>query len=175
MSGYTSFNANFSHRQRHMFALIVGIDSYRSDQIPNLTGAVADALAVCSSISSYAQLHFSAFHTAVLLNEQATKATIIRELQSLKTNERIQRDDPILIYFAGYGSSFAAPRLRSSSPSRDGHGPEKIKTFVPHDCDETVSAISDRTIVACLDDLANIKGDNIVTSLISIALLVGYS
>lgn len=158
-----------------MFALIVGIDSYRSNQIPNLTGAVADAIAVCSFMSSYAQLQFSAFHTTVLINEQATKAAIIRELQGLKANERIQRGDPILIYFAGYGSSFASPRHRRSSPSGDGRGPEKIKTFVPHDCDETVSAISERTIVASLNDLANVKSDNIVTSLISIAVLVRYS
>lgn len=94
-------------------------------------------------------------------NKDATRETIIRELRALHSDKRIQRGDPILIYYAGHGSSTVSPAKWTRTEDQKENG--NIQYIVPYDCDEWVAGIPDQTIAACLDHLAGAKGDNIVS------------
>lgn len=133
-----------------------------SRKIPDLSGAVADSAAVHAFLSNNQHItnHFTP-HLKYLTNQDATRKAIIRELQALHSDKRIQRGDPILIYYAGHGSSTVSPANWTRAEDQKENG--NIQFIVPYDCDEWVAGIPDRTIAACLDRLAEAKGDNIVS------------
>lgn len=139
-------------RRRPLFLLIIGIDTYNSNKIGDLSGAVADATALTTFLSTDSKLPFSVSHATTLTNEQATRETILSELRALVSDDRIQSGDPILVYYAGYGGSFAPKNAKC-----------RTRFIVPYDCDETVAPISDQTIAECIRQLAHIKGNNIVS------------
>jgi hypothetical protein len=94
-----------------------------------------------------------------LFNENATRDNIISALHHLSTDDRIQRDDPILIYYAGHGASFECDRnLRSVTTTG------KIEAILPHDYSHGVKAIPDRTLGSLIRKIANAKGNNIVSN-----------
>ncbi|RXW15391.1 hypothetical protein EST38_g10463 [Candolleomyces aberdarensis] len=142
-----------------MHALIIGIDDYLENTgIDKLRGAVADADRIRNWLIDDFQV--SPFQIRDLRNEKATRGAIIQALVDLSINPRIQHDDPILIYYAGYGSEALAPkRWRWGSP--------RIQMIVPWDYkhpdghDRVVWGIPDRTLGVLLDQMAKRKGNNI--------------
>lgn len=90
-----------------------------------------------------------------ITGSDATRAAILHELAALASNPSSQRDDPILIYYAGHGSSGRPPAEWNVDDAR-------IEYIVPYDCSPETPAIPDRTIAACLDGIAKSKGNNIV-------------
>ena len=145
-----------SNTKSPFFALIIGINNYQ--RIRELRGAIADAEDVEMYITE--KLGVSEGHIRKLYDSAATREAIIGGFRDLKEDFRIQKDDPILIYFAGHGSETKAP---------DGWHAEggKIQLIVPQDTGTTlagkiVNPIADRTIAVLLEDLAKVKGNNIV-------------
>lgn len=100
----------------------------------------------------------------MLLNEDATRSSIIHELESLISNAQISTEDPVVVYFAGHGGEATAP------PSWGG-GDAKAQMFLPHDYKPQADRLEDikhgipsRTIGILLENLANKIGDNIVST-----------
>lgn len=91
-----------------IFALVIGIDQYMFPGVQNLEGAVADAESVRNFLSNSTSLS-TPDHITLLLNERATRSAILDALKSLATDPTIRQGDPILIYYAGHGSSKPPP------------------------------------------------------------------
>jgi hypothetical protein len=97
-----------------------------------------------------------------LRNSEATRAAIIDGIKALSLNSEIKRGDPILIFYAGHGSSANTPK------GWEGGGTGKIQLLIPYDHSFSLNdadpthGIPDRTLGALLSQLANEKGDNIV-------------
>ncbi|KAG9121488.1 hypothetical protein FRC07_002546, partial [Ceratobasidium sp. 392] len=138
------------------FALIVGINDY--PEIKPLKGAVPDAQAVAEYLREY--LDIPDDHIAEIYNEKATRAGIIQAFRNLCDDERIEKDDAILIFYAGHGGEVEAPEGWET----DG---QKIQGLIPYDVrtlditGRIVEIIPDRTVGSLLEDLAEAKGDNI--------------
>ena len=138
------------------FALIIGINSYAS--LNDLGGAVSDALAVKKYLEEVLGVQSS--QILLLLNEKATRSAIIQGFNDLAADPRINRDDPIFIFYAGHGSQVTTPKgWKVDDP--------KVQMLLPHDyCSnhdgQGVHGIPDRTIGALLSRIAKNKGDNIV-------------
>ncbi|PVF99210.1 hypothetical protein CPB86DRAFT_814161 [Serendipita vermifera] len=140
-----------------LFALIIGINKYQSSQIPELEGSVPDAMAMQRYLEDTMGVPSSQITT--LHDEEATRDRIIQEFYSLMFHSEIKEGDPILIYYAGHGSTAPTPT------GWEAGGPE-IQFLAPYDClsnkDGTIiNGIPDRTIGSLLEDLARAKGDNI--------------
>lgn len=100
----------------------------------------------------------------LLTDEDATSAAIIDALTKLKTDNRIRRGDPIVIYFAGHGTEIKAP-----DGWECGRADRVIQGIVPHDCDAVKSGvkigpIADRVLGALIGSIAKEKDNNIVSS-----------
>ncbi|KAJ7193788.1 caspase domain-containing protein [Mycena pura] len=146
-----------------VFAFILGIDEYISNSIPNLRGCVHDAQTVKNLLTN--RFHIPERQIAFLTNQDATREAILDKFRThLITNASIQKDDTIIVYYAGHGSRAPAPE---SWPATDG----KIETIVPHDergrnaQGETIHGIPDRTVNMLLNALASAKGNNITVIL----------
>jgi len=141
-----------------LFALIIGIDEYQYDDFEQLDCAVADAQAIKAYLETSLGVPTSQIKT--LFNKEATRDAIIESLRDLGKNSSINRGDPILIYYAGHGSTSEAPDGWES-------GGSDIQILVSHDtlCDSEnnrVFGIPDRTIGVLLEQIAAEKDDNIV-------------
>ncbi|KAG8732831.1 hypothetical protein FRC10_000578 [Ceratobasidium sp. 414] len=94
-----------------------------------------------------------------IYNEKATRAAIVTAFRDLRKDERIRKGDMILIFYAGHGCE---------AQNYDDRG--TTQGLVPYDVgrmDRTgniVEILPDRTIVSLLDDLADKRGDNIVST-----------
>lgn len=139
-----------------LFALVIGINDY---QVPSkLKGAVPDADAFAAYLSD--DLRVPKDQITNLRNGEATRVEIIKAFKALKTNPAINKDDPIVIFYAGHGSTIKAPIGWETDQ-------KKIQALVPQDVgvkdasDKPIPPIPDRTIAALLNDLAESKGDNI--------------
>ena len=145
-----------------LFALIIGIDMYKSGDIWNLESSVHDA----KRISRWLVKNFSVprQQISLLLNNKATKQNIEDAFTShLINNDNIQTGDAILIYFAGHGSTMRAPPAWFQA----GSGPGNVHMICPYDHDtkdangQRITGISDRSMEALIRDLACAKGNNI--------------
>ncbi|KAJ7029409.1 caspase domain-containing protein [Mycena alexandri] len=146
-----------------VFAFIIGIDEYSSNTIPNLKGCVNDAQTMKAYLTH--QFCIPDSQIAFLTNKDATRRAILQKFRThLIDNSAIQKDDSIIIYYAGHGSGAPAP---DSWPSTHG----RVKTFVPHDerektlKGEVTHGIPDRTLNLLLEALASAKGNNITVIL----------
>jgi Caspase domain len=149
-----------SHPSR-LFALIIGINNYKAVKRPflNLYGAVPDA----ELVQSYLQKNLGVpdFQIRNLRDSEATRAAILHEINALTTDDRIQPGDPILIFYAGLGSTAPIPKGWES-------GGPTVQLLLPHDylCEnekgQKVHGIPDHTLSVLLGRLASAKGDNIV-------------
>ncbi|KAF7366608.1 hypothetical protein MSAN_00918600 [Mycena sanguinolenta] len=142
-----------------VFALVIGIDEYKSNSIPNLKGCVNDARAFKNFLTN--RFNIPESQVAFLANQDATREDILGKFQAhLVDNPHIQKDDTIIVYYAGHGSRAPAP---ASWPATDG----KIETLVPHDerqkdtKGQPIHGIPDHTINILLSRLASTKGNNI--------------
>ncbi|OSD07087.1 hypothetical protein PYCCODRAFT_1431266 [Trametes coccinea BRFM310] len=145
---------------RQIFALIIGVDNYESNDIWNLQSAAKDARKVEQWLVRDFQVPRS--HVCRLLNSQATKRNIEDMFMShLVNNPAIEPGDALIVYFAGHGSSICAPAGWFDQGRGD------VPVLCPYDYDVKASArltnagISDRSLHAMLQDLAQVKGDNI--------------
>lgn len=105
-------------------------------------------------------------HIRNLRDEKATRAAILQAFHDLQNDCRIEKGDPILIFYAGHGGETEAPMSWEA-------GASKIQMLIPHDFgtkinDRNVYGIPDRTVAALLDSLSKKKGDNIVRPIASI-------
>ncbi|KAJ7137993.1 peptidase C14, caspase domain-containing protein [Mycena epipterygia] len=142
-----------------VYAFIIGINEYQSNRIRNLEGCENDAQTIKSFLTD--RFHLPESQIVFLLNADATRNAILENFQThLIDNSSIEKDDAIIIYFAGHGSRVKAPESWSSM---DG----KIETLVPYDertktlDGEDIHGIPDRTINMLLSRLAREKGNNI--------------
>jgi hypothetical protein len=88
-------------RGARRLGLVVGIDAYTDDRIPNLRAAVADARAMHALMVDPACGRFTPDDTVLLLDARATERALKRELERLARTAT--RDDEVWIYFAGHG------------------------------------------------------------------------
>jgi hypothetical protein len=150
-------------------ALIIGIDSYASPDVGNLSGAKADAQAVFQLLVQ--DLGIPSSRITLLLNEQATRSSILKAFDDLRNNDQIQRDSPIIIYFAGHGALIPTPQQWLEP----GETASYTKLILPYDVrvkvvtglDEEIRGIPDRTLLALTTLISREKGDNIVCVLSS--------
>ena len=142
-------------RGRTLYALLIGIDTYRTKP---LRGCVKDAEDVEKYLVEDLKVYNGENQIRVLHNEKASRAGILQALVDLRMDARIKKGDPILIFYAGHGTEIEAPQGWEA-------GGQKIQTIIPHDFSEdapVVHSIPDRTLSALIDMLAAEKGDNIV-------------
>ncbi|KAI0030187.1 caspase domain-containing protein [Vararia minispora EC-137] len=130
-----------------LHALIIGIDKYKSGLIDNLRGAVADADAIASYVRN--QLKVPQAQIINLRNQDATRHAIIQALKGLRDIASIRHNDPILIYFAGHGSTAPCPSGWHSSDGR-------IQLIVPYD-----ALTRDASTNHLIEHPETGKGDNI--------------
>ncbi|KAH9477069.1 hypothetical protein JR316_0010985 [Psilocybe cubensis] len=120
----------------------------------SLRSAVEDALSFKDTLENHFGVPPDQIRT--LLNSSASRSGILNAFRSLASDSRIQKGDPILIFYAGHGSEIP--------PNTKNHN-AKIQVLVPQDyCSDAgkeVPAIPDRTIGALLSNIADSKGDNI--------------
>ncbi|KAJ7027242.1 caspase domain-containing protein [Mycena alexandri] len=148
-----------------IFALIVAIDKYQSDEIHDLHQCLNDA----TLFSTYLLKRFSKpqLHIRSIYNEAATRRAILSEFRShLIDNTDVNTGDALIFYFAGHGCRVKAPVGWST---RDG----EIETICPYDeltlVDgsqyDMVPGIPDLTIASLLHELTRKKGENITVIL----------
>ncbi len=99
--------------------------------------------------------------------DSPTRVHIINALLDLSTNPKIQRDDNIIIYFPGHGSSYkCSDYYIEGGTSAEGH----IEALCAMDCTATstdggIPDISDREINIILTEISRAKGPHITVIL----------
>ncbi|KAG8688269.1 hypothetical protein FRC11_005757, partial [Ceratobasidium sp. 423] len=131
---------------------------------PNITplrGAVNDADEISNFLTS--DLGVPLNHIINLRNESASRANIIKGFRGLQNDPRINKGDPILVYYAGHGGSYEPSRRMKQA-----YGPSNIQVIFPHDykilppgATEPINCIPDKTVGALLNDLSMEKGNNL--------------
>ncbi|KAF5321415.1 hypothetical protein D9619_001442 [Psilocybe cf. subviscida] len=148
-----------------IFALVIGIDYYKSGKIWNLHSCIDDAKKIKHWLMN--DLQVPADHISTLLDRQATKQNIEDHFsQHLLNNRCIERGDAILIYFAGHGSRLSAPDPWYPSDSDC----QTVDVLCSYDHDTNTEqgrmlGISDRSFHAMMNDLCSSKGNNITVVL----------
>ena len=92
-----------------------------------------------------------------LLNSNASRAAIIRELQNLARNPSILPGDGIIIYFAGHGTEVLKERQGNGDSPR-------VQAILSQDANmDDVHPIPDFTLGFLIAAIHEAKGDNIVS------------
>ncbi|KAF8629408.1 hypothetical protein AX15_003462 [Amanita polypyramis BW_CC] len=144
-----------------VFAVIIGIDKYKSRSILNLHSCASDAKKIGRWLVD--DLGIPKEHICQLLDSEATKSKVEDTImQHLVNNPDIERGDAIFIYFAGHGSQLSAPVdwFQDNQPG----GFVDILCTYDHNTKNSsgrILGISDRSMHALLRELAEVKGDNI--------------
>jgi len=105
-------------------------------------------------------------HIVTLFDHEATRTKIIEAFRTLRDNGEIKEGDPIFIFFAGHGSQ------KSPHPGWGLGGRNvRIEVILPYDCGAVngehpkgVEPIPDHTIGILIDEIAEKKGTNIVST-----------
>src|SRR6266478_6663889 len=141
------------------WALLVGIDEYQAESVPNLNGCVNDIEAMRVFLMN--QFGVPEDHILLLSNQQATRAAILQSFEEfLIDNATITFNDQILFHYSGHGSQMKD----TTGVEPDGYN----ETIVPHDSrahHPDIYDIPDKTIGALLARLAERKGKNITVVL----------
>ncbi|KAF8970608.1 caspase domain-containing protein [Flammula alnicola] len=147
-------NVKHSTEKSRLFALIIGINTYESDEFRNLRGGVADA----ESFKQYLEVDLKVPRSQItfLIEKGASRSAILSGFKSLQNDPRIQRGDPIFIFYAGHGGEIKPPEGWDT-------GGRKIQVLVPHDYStkRNITGITDRELGKLLNGIAKEKGDNI--------------
>ena len=77
-------------------ALIIGIDNYKDERIPDLKTAVNDSRAMAAILQEK-----YGFQVELMLDSKATRAAVYRALRRLAASAK--PEDSVLIYYAGHG------------------------------------------------------------------------
>jgi uncharacterized caspase-like protein len=140
-----------SAKRNPLYAIVIGINNYADSSLDKLSGSVPDAEAVREYLQG--DLKVPSDQIIFLCNQEASRKNILDAFEKLKSDPRIQENDPILIYYAGHGGE----TVRATG--------QAIQVIFPQDYHPPeVKAIPDRMIAALLDGLAEKHGNNIVRS-----------
>src|SRR5262249_19028508 len=124
-------------------ALLVGIDRYKSGDVPQLAGAVNDADLMESVLET--RFEIPPANVRVLRNEQATRAGILDAIET-QLIAPTQPGDIVIFYYAGHGSQM----IDVSGDELDGWD----ETIVPQDSrTDGVFDISDDEINGLLQEI----------------------
>ena len=140
-----------SSQSPSFFALIIGINEYASPVVCRpLKGTISDAFTVRKYLEEHLGVPRSQIH--LLLDAEATRSAIIQAFNNLVADQRIQRGDPILIFYAGHGSEVDPPKHWEA-------GSTKIQMLILHNFGINVDGrviygILDRTIGVLLARVA---------------------
>ncbi len=94
---------------RDSYALVIGIDQYA--KWPGLHHAVRDARAMQELLTT--RFGFRPENVTALFDGEATRANILRALNDRLANPQlVKRDDRVLVFFAGHGSTRKLPSGR---------------------------------------------------------------
>ncbi|KAG9121086.1 hypothetical protein FRC07_003098 [Ceratobasidium sp. 392] len=178
----------------NLYALVIGINKYKSRIYPDLEGCVSDATSIVGYLKN--TLNVPQDNIRTLFDEEATRKGILDMFRKhLIHNQKIQPADPILVYFSGHGDRQKAPPEWHTSD-------EHTELIIPHDAssweedldsrrsanypggESNASAgevnsnltrydpnknynygIPDRTLGALIHQLSRAKGDNITVIL----------
>ncbi len=112
---------------RNQWAVIVGVGTYESPSIPLLRYTVSDAEAIYQTLIGPAG--FKKDHVLLLTDKSEKKPTLRNIKWALGTflGRSAQKDDTVVIYFAGHG----APEVDTRGVERDG----LAKYLIPSDAD----------------------------------------
>ena len=135
-------------------ALLIGIDAYR--HVSKLVGPVNDAKAMHEFVTG--EMGFEPRDVRLLLDDEATRATILREIEEWLI-DGTRPGDEVFFYFSGHG--FQQPDTNGDEPDRFD------ETLVPVDVvvrnDKTVSGmITDDEIAVLLNRLSGRNVDVVV-------------
>lgn len=133
-----------------MFALVIGISKYSRGRPRDLHGVTEDV-----SLMKDFLLKAGHHKPLELLDERATASAIRRELEGIAKNNTIEKDDPILIYFAGHGAKDEnMPGARVLCP----YDFNRMENGTP-----IQEGISDAELASFINAIALRKGNNIVS------------
>ncbi|KAF9050109.1 caspase domain-containing protein [Panaeolus papilionaceus] len=147
-----------------VFALLIGIDSYKSGSVWNLHSCTEDVDRVNHWLVDELKVPPDQIHK--LLDSQATKQRIEDAfMDHLVNNPCIEKGDAIVIYFAGHGSSTMAPEGWFEDSSTG-----DVQMLCTYDFDTKspqgrITGISDRSFHAMIAELSAFKGNNITVIL----------
>lgn len=142
-----------------LYAVVIGIDTIQSTRAKPLEGAVADADRIVGYLLD--SLGVQESRVRLLRNSQATRREIMAEIAGLATCPYIWPQDPILIYYAGFGTRTASNDSRSDGKLFD--------CLVPYDCGSPdgngglICGIPAFSLNAALRRVASAKRSNIVS------------
>ena len=109
------------HAYAAHYALLIGVGKYvKNKQFQSLSGPPKDVRKLEGFLRK--KLHYT--NITVLLNEQATKANIMKHLRRLA--RLAGKNDPVVVYFSGHGS-------RVDDPDGDEKDDNLDETLVPYD------------------------------------------
>ena len=112
---------------RNQWAVIIGVGKYEASSIPGLQYTVPDAEAIYKTLTTAGG--FKKEHVLLLTDKSERKPTLRNIKWALGTflGRSAQKDDTVLIYFAGHG----APEVDTRGIERDG----LAKYLIPSDAD----------------------------------------
>ncbi len=112
---------------RNQWAVIIGVGKYEASSIPGLQYTVTDAEAIYQTLTTAGG--FKKEHVLLLTDKTERKPTLRNIKWALGTflGRSAQRDDTVVIYFAGHG----APEVDTRGIERDG----LAKYLIPNDAD----------------------------------------
>jgi formylglycine-generating enzyme required for sulfatase activity len=84
----------------------IGIDDYAATAIDDLSYAEADAREVAALLRG----HYGFGSVRELLGVEATRQGIVDAVSELFDNQRVSRDDAVVVYFSGHGQTIDTPR-----------------------------------------------------------------
>lgn len=128
-----------------LHAVVVGVDQYRDPIIAGLSCAAADARALAALLED--RIEPSERKVRLLLDEEATRQNIMAAIGDDMPRE-VEKDDIVLIYFAGHGS----PERRSPKDRRS-------RYLIPHDTEHgrihTTGIDMERDVAGWLERLSD--------------------
>lgn len=138
-------NPTSANPQQHRFALLVGIDDYQDDSIPDLRGCVNDVHSMKNLLVG--QFGFPVENVRVLSNSTATHEEILHAIDRSLV-QRAGKDDTVVFHFSGHGS-----QMKDASGDETDQWDE---TIVPYDSrTEGVFDITDDELNRRFRDLAD--------------------
>lgn len=116
-------------------ALLIGINDYNLDEIPDLSGAVRDSERMFDLLTGPTGYKFSKKNVCKLNNEQASYGGVVAAFEQWLV-PRLQSGDEVVIYFAGHGS-----QLREQTESDEPDGLDE--TLVLYDSTRNSNQLTD--------------------------------
>ncbi len=127
-------------------ALVIGINIYKA--VPNLRGAVNDAQAMKQVLET--RFGFDSGSITLLLNEEATRARVLSELEKLT---RAGADERVVFFFAGHGSQV---KDLDGDEKRGDPDDQKDETLITYDArTDGIADITDDELGALLGRIAS--------------------